>query len=85
MRNSFLEILIKILVSLKLKLRFTLILLILHRKTSARLALAPLAFKGAAEVGYANGLSRILTLRVKIAYTCKQPFSIYRFAYSLIF
>ena len=77
MRNFFLEILIKILMSLKLKLRFTFIFLILYRKTPARLALAPLAFKGAAKVEYANGFSKILTSKIKVACLCKQPFSIY--------
>ena len=39
--------------------------------------LAPLAFKGAAKVGYANGFSKILTSKIKVACVCKQPFSIY--------
>jgi len=81
MRNFFLEILIKILMSLKLKLRFTFIFLILYRKTPARLALAPLIFKGVAKVGYANDFSKILTLEIRVACNSEQPF----FCFFLLF
>ena len=78
MRNFFLEILIKILMSLKLKLRFTFIFLILYRKTPARLALAPLIFKGIAKVGYANDFSKTLTVKIKVACSAGNLFCVTR-------